>query len=63
MAGREDTAWEQLLCSVGTRLKDLTVHGAFAESSPKTVLYIDAFRVKTGGDRVLQDTEVTGELP
>lgn len=30
---------------------------------PKTVLYIDAFRVKTGGDRVLQDTEVTGELP
>lgn len=30
---------------------------------PKTVLYVDAFRVKTRGDSVLQNAEITGELP
>lgn len=29
----------------------------------KTVLYIDAFRVKPRGDGVLQNTKITGELP
>lgn len=63
VVGRENKASEESLCSVGTRLKDLTVQGTFAGSSPKTVLYVDAFRVKSRGDRVLQNTEITGELP
>lgn len=29
----------------------------------KTLLYIDAFRIKSRGDGVLQNTEITGELP
>lgn len=49
----EDPAWEQTLCSVGTNWRILLSMVPLLDPSPKTVLYIDAFRIKTRGDRVL----------
>lgn len=63
VVGREDTASEQSPCSVGTRLKALLSMVPLLGPPLKTVLYVDAFRVKSRADRVLQNTEITGELP